>query len=176
MQCKLEDYDLPTYSAIVDKARQLETNRQRMQGNWAHKGETSRRFPANNADKRKMMAKGPIGTRSIPGSSAALRCWKCGQGHLPSRCEQLQGKCCLCGDEKHRAKECPRAKCRSCGRKGHTEHFCKRKDSQATARVFALEGTEAGLEDLDKEGGTEMDWMEDLDEEDLHDMITGEDE
>ena len=54
------------------------------------------------------------------------------------------------------------------------ECLCRRKDSQATARVFALEGTEAGLEDLDKEGGTKMDWMEDLDEEDLHDMITGE--
>ena len=56
------------------------------------------------------------------------------------------------------------------------ERFCRRKDSQAITRVLALEGTEASPEDFDKEGGTEMDWMEDLDEEDLHDMITGEDE
>ena len=87
MQCKLEDYDLPTYSAIVDKVCQLETNRQRMQGNWATKGETSKRFPTNKVDKGKVMTKGPIVARGISRSSIALRCWKCSQGHLPGRCK-----------------------------------------------------------------------------------------
>ncbi|XP_058784366.1 uncharacterized protein LOC131659150, partial [Vicia villosa] len=92
------------------------------------------------------------GKPSGGGSSAPIKCFKCGvEGHRAVNCSKVEVTCFKCGKSGHKANECrggSKVTCYNCGEQGHISTKCdKPKKEQAKGKVFALSGAEASTDD-----------------------------
>ena len=141
LRCRLEEFEVTTYQALVEKARVLENARKKK---FVPRTNTFGKRPYDNAGFNQRFKK-PLfqGFSSSKGKGRQdVRCWKCKGDHLPRQCPQLKGKCFFCGESTHMVTECPKkttSTCFICKQVGHFAITCPQRQLSAN-KPLALMG------------------------------------
>lgn len=135
LQGHVRTFELPTYPAMVNKAKLIE-QRLKDEGQ-SNLGKRARDESSGSGTKRSdwQSSFGGRGNRGPHTGFSAFRaqqnsgfkCQKCGNFHEPGRCWWKPGTCHECGDPGHFVANCPRLSamtCFNCGMLGHKKKNC----------------------------------------------------